>query len=549
MKQIEDYDVIVVGAGAAGLTAAIAANDSGSSVIVLEKSDKIGGAMAVSAGDIWIPCNRFMKQLGVNDSKEEALEYLRRVGQGTLDEELISTYVEMAPKVLDYLLEKTPVRVEPRPFPDYHAELKGGKRGRTVGTALFDAKQLGEWAEKVRVGYFPPVSFAEITKWVKKIGGIARADKVDLEQIAARLAENIRGLGSALACMLLKACLDRNITILLNIRAITLLKNTYGEIIGVKARKDNENIIINSRKAVILATGGFDWNEEYRKKLIRLPGLVPLSPPCIEGDGLRLGAMAGAALEFKGDGFLAPSIRIPEEEFEGKPLYRFEAFNRMQPGAIVVNKHGERFINEAVNYHDFIRGTFRIDPVKCEFPNIPCWLIFDHKYYSKYMIGGVTTPDQPVPEWIIKANTIEELATKLGIGPSKLKSTIERFNSFAIKGIDLDFHRGEYPYDIEWSDPDHTPNPSLGTIDTPPFYAIELIPALFGTTGGLKINRKSQVIDWEGHPIPRLYACGNVTAHIFAPTYPASGSGLGPAIVFGYIAGINASNEQPLTTT
>ena len=538
---MSEFDVVIVGAGAAGLTAAVIAHDRGASVVVLEKSDKVGGAMSVSAGDIWIPCNPFMEQMGVKDSKEEAVSYLRRVGQGIMDEELISTYVENAPKVLKYLLEKTPVRVEPRPFPDYHAELPGGKKGRTVGTALFDAKQLGEWAEKVRMGYFPPVSFAEITRSAKKLGGIARADKLDLELIASRLSENIRGLGSALACMLLKACLDRGIPVHLSTPVYALIKDEKGRVVGVKARKGDGETVIKCRKAVILATGGFDWNQEYIRLFTRMPGLVALSPPSIEGDGLRMGAAAGAALLFKGDGLLAPSIKIPDEEFEGRPLYRFEAFNRMQPSAIVVNRYGERFINEAVNYHDFVRGVYRVDPVKCEFTNVPCWMIFDQKYYSRYIIGGAVTPDQPIPEWMIRDDTIEGLARKLNIDSERLKLTISRFNSYAEEGVDRDFQRGTYPYDIEWSDPDHQPNPSLGTIDTPPFYAVELVPAVFGTAGGLKINSKAQVLDWEGRPIEGLYACGNAAAFTFAPVYPASGSGLGNAIVFGYIAGLNAS--------
>lgn len=534
-------DVVIAGSGAAALTAAIAAADQGSTVSLVEKSDKIGGSTSFSNGEIWVPNNHYMKQMNILDDKESALRYLQNFDTGLMDSSLLLTYVESAPRVLEYLEEKTPLKVEQRYFPDYHAEFDGGRFGRSLGVSLFDLNSLGEWSSKVRLGKYPAATTREVAEWTS---GTATSDvsKIKFDVIEERRKHGLVGRGSALVGMLLKGCLDRNVTILTKTPVKYVLKDSKGEIVGLEALAEGSGIKLLARKGVIIATGGFDWNEELCKKFLMFPWARPMSPTCIEGDGLILGLNIGADMEKMTHALWAPCIAIPSDESSGRPVYRLLIYERALPGSIVVNKKGIRFVNEAVNYHDFVRAMHTFDSASASFENVESWLILDQTFRNKYMVVGIR-PSEPTPPWITTSQSLEGLAKKLGIDQEGLGKTVRRFNEYAVSGTDQDFHRGECSYDLQYADKSNRPNPSLGKIVTPPFYAIRVFPGLIGTAGGMRINEKAQVLDQRHRVIPRLYACGNVASFLFAPAYPASGSGIGNAIVLGFIAGFSAASE------
>ena len=534
-----ETDVLVAGSGGAGLTAAVAAHDGGAGVAVIERSDKIGGTTAVSGGVFWIPLNHHMADVGVDDSKQEAMTYIRRLAGQRFDEALVEAFLDNGQEMVRHLEECTSLRFVASDQPDYHPEFEGAKlSGRALNVCLFEKKELGEWGERLRPApiFNLPVTIGELTGW----GVPSDPGKLPVDVIQKRIEQGLIGCGNALIGGLLKGCLDRGIEPTLNTRGRRLVIED-GCVVGVEAERDGEEFDIRCGKGVVLATGGFEWNEKLRVQFLPGPLTHPNSPPFNEGDGLLMAMQAGADLDNMSEAWWFPSLSIPGEEYEGRPLSRV-GNERSLPHSIIVNRYGRRFVNEAHNYNDITKTFHTVDPVNYEHPNIPAWLIVDQNFMTKHALLTII-PGEEVPAWLDRADTLEALAQKVGIDSEGLQATVERFNEFALEGMDHDFHRGRSAYDRYDGDADHKPNPCLGSIQKSPFAAVPIYPGALGTKGGPRVNQHGQVMSVYGKPIPGLYAAGNTMATFMGPGYGGGGGSLGPGLTSGYIAGKHASRH------
>jgi 3-oxosteroid 1-dehydrogenase len=536
----EVVDVVVLGSGAAGLTAATLAADGGSEVLLLEKADLIGGTTAVSGGMPWIPMNRHMADLGEADSREESLTYIRRLTLGREpDPQLIETYVDTAAEMLDYLETKTPLRMSaPAMFADYYADLPGGKRaGRSIEPMPFNSRtELGDWFPRVRTT--PHMLSLTMDEGMRFLTG---AEPPDLVRAETRDAEGIRVLGPSLVASLFKGLLDRGVDVRTGTAAQELIV-VDGAVSGVRTKGGQ---LLGARQAVVLACGGFEWNEQMVKAFIG-QRIEPMSPPYNEGDGHVMAMEAGAELANMTSFWGQPALIEPGFEYEGRPLPQMGSA-RSIPGVLVVNRHGRRFTNEGVTYQDFPKVLSAFDPVANEYPNEgPVWLIFDHKVKESSVLLPSILPGEPAPDWIDQAQGVRELAARIGVDPDGLEATIGHWNEQVASGEDADFHRGTVWFEA-FSTGGPTPKGSLVPVATPPFYALALHNGTLGTSGGPRIDANARVRSYHGGVIPGLYAAGNASACVFGPAYPGGGATIGPALTFGYLAGKHAAGEPRRT--
>jgi succinate dehydrogenase/fumarate reductase flavoprotein subunit len=534
-----ETDVLVVGSGGAGLAAALAAKHGGAEVLVVEKSAKVGGTTAVSGGVMWIPNNHHMKAAGIADSREEARAYMRRLADGRSSDALIDTYLDEAPAMLRFVEEVTPLKFAALPrYPDYHPEFEGAKPGgRSLDPGLFDTNQLGPWKDKLRrspIFGMTAMSVTEATDW----GVFAKPLALPYKLLGKRYSEGLVCYGGALVGGLLKAALDLGIEPRLGVAARELILEE-GRVAGLRTA-DGEFV---ARRGVILASGGFEWNRQLVAQFLGGQLTHPNSPPGNEGDGLKMVMAAGADLGNMSEAWWCPSLIIPGEEYDGRQLHRGDFSIRSLPHSIIVNKSGRRFVNEAQNYNDLMKPFFAVDPVRYERPNLPAWLVFDQAYVEKYALLTVV-PGMPVPEFIPREPTLSALASRLGIDETGFIQTVTRFNQLAERGTDEDFGRGASVYDHFYGDPDNRPNPNLGTIAKPPFFALEVHAGAIGTKGGARTNERAQVLHVGGQAIPGLYAAGNVMAGVMGAGYPGAGSTIGAAMTFGFLAGRDAAARR-----
>ena len=540
-----ETDVLIVGTGGSGLVAAIVAHDEGAKVTLIEKTDKVGGTTAVSGGIPWIPNNHHINDVGETDSKEEVFTFMKILAQGRSDDSLIEAFIDNAPRMLKYLEENTTFKCDALQMPDYKAEITGGKKkGRSVGPHTFDMNWLGDWKEKLRPS---PVAVMPIAWADYEAGGhgINYVNNLDFNMIFERISQGIAGMGMGTVGHLLKACLDRDIKPILETRAQELILDD-DKVIGLKTEREGKDFYIRAKKGVILATGGFEWNENLKRTFLPGQYTYPLSPPCCEGDGLKMCMAIGAQLGNMSEVWGGPSVFIPGEEYDGRQLYRLAMMERCLPHSIMVNRYGKRFVNESHNYND-VAKTFRtVDPVRHDYTNVPAWCILDQQYRDKYLIMGTIFPGDPnTPDWLTKADTLEELAQKVGVDANNLKDTVERFNGFVKKDVDDDFGRGEGAYDIYSGDPNlKTTNPCLGTIENPPFFALPVHMGTLGTKGGPRTNANGQVLHIFGHAIEGLYAAGNVMAGVSGPGYDGGGITIGMGMTWGYIGAKHACRRS-----
>jgi succinate dehydrogenase/fumarate reductase flavoprotein subunit len=532
-------DVVVVGSGAAGLAAATFAHDGGADVLVVEKADLVGGTTGVSGGMPWIPLNRHMADVGVEDSRDEALTYLRRLTLGREpDPELLEAYVDNAADVLAHLEAKTPLRMTAPPmFSDYFADLPGGKpRGRSIEPEPFDARTaLGDWAPRLRTSpHLPWLTMEEGAKFLTGAG------LPDLDLAARREADDVRVLGPALVAALFRGLLDRGVAVLTGcpVRDLVVLD---GEVVGLRTDGDGGEELIAARRGVVLASGGFEWNREMVRAFIG-QDIEPLSPPHNVGDGHRMAMEVGARLANMGVFWGQPALLEPGATFEGRPLFQMGTA-RSNPGSILVNKYGRRFANEGVAYQDLpkVFGTF--DPVAIDYPNeAPVWLVFDQRVKDTMVILPTVLPGQPAPDWILRADSVRGLAAAIDVDPDALEDTVARYNAQAAEGGDPDFGRGTTWFEGFMTGgprPEHCVVP----LRTRPYYAVQLHNGTLGTCGGPLIDRHGRVRTWDGGTVPGLYAAGNAAANVFGPAYPGGGATIGPALTFGALAGRHAASR------
>ncbi len=532
----KEVDVVVVGSGGSGLTAAILAKDHGADVVVIERSDKVGGTTAVSGGGAWIPLNHHLAQVGATDSRDEALTYCKRLSAGRASDELVETFIDTAHLMARYLEDRTPVRFKPTTCPDYQSELPGAKPGggRTLDQEMFHASELGDWAARLRPSplMFVPLGMEEALK------SMGNPKSLPIQEIVKRMQDGLVGSGNALVGRLLKGVLDRGIEILLETRARKLVLED-GRVTGLRAEQNGHELLVGARAGVVLASGGYEWNPGLWNRF--QPGAIThqCSPPENEGDGLLMAMEVGADLANMNEAWLYPGACVPGEEHAGLPVSRWVIGERTLPHAVLVNRFGQRFTNEGANYNDMAKALQTLDPGTFEARNLPCWAIMDSQYRRRYPILTVMPWDRD-PEWLVKEDSLDAVAARVGIDTTGLSSTVERFNAFARQRKDTDFGRGQSAYE-RWMGDAEAPHPNLGPLEEAPFYALPVHLAAAGTKGGPTTNARGQVMHVSGEVIPGLYAAGNVMAGVSGPGYYGGGGTIGLGMTWGYICGINAA--------
>ncbi len=540
-----EFDVVVLGTGAGGLVAALAASEAGASVGLFEKADVVGGTSAISGGTCWVPNNPHMAAAGVADSREDALAYLRSLSHGMIDDALAETLVDTGPLVVTWIEANTPVRFQVvRGFPDYHPEHPGGKPGggRSLDPSLFSFKALGEWADRVAMpARSPYLSLVETPLG----GGSGFIDRAEMER---RKADDVRGCGQALVGGLLKACLDRGIVPVTGAEA-EQLHVVDGTVRGVRFATAAGPLEVGARGGVILATGGFEWDAALVRDFLRGPMTSPATVPTNTGDGLRMAMAVGAQLGNMREAWWVPTIEIPDDELFGRQRAHLILRERTLPRSIMVNRTGRRFTNEAANYNALGGAFHQFDSTRFDYANLPCWLVIDHEHLRRYGFAGTPAGDT-APQWLTRADTLDELARRIGVAPEGLVDTVSRWNAQVADGYDPDFGRGDSAYD-GWSG-DQSKYPSrqatLGPLTDGPFYAVELRSGALGTKGGPRTTSDAQVLHVSGEPIPGLYAVGNAMAGVTGMVYGGAGGTLGPAISFGFLAGRHAASSDPVST-
>jgi len=530
-------DVVVVGTGAAALSAAIAAHDGGARVAVVERAPSVGGTTAVSGGGVWMPQNRHMADHGLADSREEALAYMVRLTAGASPVELLEHYVDRGPGILADLEARTPLRLRPMTWPDYHPEMDGAKAsGRMLEPEVFCTDRLGPWADRLRRA---PVLSAPLTLQESTVDWRPAyfPERFDAATIRQRVADHQVTCGRALIAALLEACLARGIEPMLGTPACEVTMRN-DRVAGLVVEQEGLRVELPAA-AVVLASGGFEWNAPLRSRFLPGPLTHPHTPPGNEGDGLVMAMAVGADLANMNQAWWYPAAHVPGEQYDGRPLARFVGVERTAPHSIIVDRFGQRFVNEAANYNDMQKAFFSFDANEYSPRHLPCWVVFDRQYRERY--GVVTArPADPDPEWLAVHDTLEGLAHRVGIDAPGLTETVERWNRFVRDGTDRDFGRGSSAYDRFHGDPS-APHPNLGTIDRGPYYAFPVHIGSVGTKGGPRVDVHGRVQHVRDRPIPGLYGAGNVVASPAGPAYYGGGTSIGMGLVWGQLAGSHSA--------
>lgn len=553
-----EYDVIVVGAGAAGMTAAATAAAKGLSVLVVEKTDFVGGNTSFSGGMVYIPDNAKMAEAGRPDDPEAALGYLERAVPTEDGRDMRALFVRKGREAIAFLEENTAVRLKPVLFyPDYYPDLEGARDGlRVLEPVAFDAGVLGPWFARLR----PPIpeftilggmmvareDLPHFRNFKRSFRAFMRVARLVTEYGLQRL-RHPRGsrlvLGNALAAQLLKSLLDRGVSILTGCATLEIIVG-HGRATGLRIADVQGERVVTARRGVMLATGGFSHGTQKRREW--LPEAASAESPFAPGstgDGLDLGVAAGGsvATDNANNAYWSPASVYVRRDGR-KVVYPHTVTDRGKPGSLVVNRAGRRFTSEAVSYHRF--GEALLKP-----GNLPAWIVCDSTFIWKYGLGAIipfTRNLKPYQDagYLTTADTLPELADRLSIDAEGFAATMTRFNADAAAGKDSEFARGEDIYSRYLGDAENTPNPCLAPLLKPPFHAIELVLSDLGTAAGLRTDLHCRVLDREGEPIAGLYAIGNDMQSIWRGNYPGPGITLGPALTFGYLAACHIAGNS-----
>ena len=548
-----EFDVVVVGSGAAGMTAALAAAHHGLRAVVLEKTGYFGGSTARSGGGIWAPNNEVLRRAGVRDTPELARAYLAYVAGDQVAAPRQAALLEHGPAMLAFVRSAAPVDFAWVPgYADYYPEAPGGlAAGRSVEPVPLDGRVLGAELAHLNPAYLPVPNGMAITqanyRWLS-LGPRHPRAMLATAQVGARLArarllrQRTLSMGQALAAGLRAGLQASAVPVWLS-TPLTGLRIAGGRVTGVEVTRDGAAGVVTARRGVVLAAGGFEHNEQLRQRYQRPPigtGWTTGSAGNT-GDAITAGAAAGAALDLMDDAWWGPAIPLPRGPY-------FCLAERSLPGSLLVNGAGQRFVNEAAPYVDAVHAMY--DGHAAGPSHIPAWLIFDQRYQSTYVFAG-RPPGRPLPRrWyeagaVHRAPDLAGLAAELDIDPAALAKTVARFNEFADAGQDEDFRRGDSAYDRYYGDPRQRPNPCLAPLRRPPFYAAQIVPGDLGTKGGLRTDERARVLRADGTPIAGLYAAGNSSAAVMGHSYAGAGATIGPAMTFGYIAALDLAGQPP----
>ncbi len=545
-----DVDVLVVGSGAGGLTAAIVAKEHGGDALVIEKTDQYGGTTATSGGGIWIPCNHLMAKHGESDTEDAALTYLKATVGDEVSEERLRAYVQNAPKMLKFLEDNSEVKFNATPYADYFPDKPGGKDGyRTLDPHPISAASIGKEFDHVRPphtqtifwGFTLTVNEAKIIitrtrGWQWVLFKLMATYWLDIPFRLKTKRHRRLSLGNALIVRALKSVFKKKIPVWRNTKLIELVTDN-GKVTGAIIEKDGETMQINTRRGVIMAAGGFEHNRDMRAKHLPSPTDSDWSAANGHntGDSIIAAQTAGAGVSLMDAAWWGPAVRLPRED-RSRILFA----ERALPGIYIINKKGERFLNEAASYDEVGRQLYNAE--------VPAYVVFDANVRARYPVGPILPSSaQPDIAWpdkiksiVKKANSLDELAELIEVPAEALKTTAARVTQFAKDGVDEDFNKGGNTYDRYYGDQSVTPNPCMGPLEKGPFYAFPIYPGDIGTKGGIDVDIHGQALTETGAPIQGLYATGNNASSVMGRTYPGAGSTIGPAMTFGYVAAKHA---------
>lgn len=535
-------DFVVVGSGG-GLAGALAAAGGGLQALVIEASPWIGGSTALSGGTLWLPANRLMLQAGAHDSSTMANDYLDAIvaeHEPCCSSARRAAFVDGAPMLFD-LLERGGVQLYYADgWTDYYAEARGGMvRGRTIGARPFPAARLGEAATWLRPSKLKlaanSVEVATLALGMRTWKSITTAARVGMRNAWAA----IRGVdlltrGQSLIAQTLQANLATGVEVWRGTPVQELLCED-GRVVGVIARRADRLVRVRARHGVLLSCGGYAKDAAVRA--VHQPFAQTqwsLASPDDRGDALRLAEPVQAATAMLDEAWWVPSTTPPGYTMG-------HVWDRCFPHSIIVDARGERYMNEAAPYME--AGQRMLSRAR-HTGEVRSWLILESRHRRRYAFGmappHVTPRDWLDTGYVKQAKSIEELARSCGIPEAALRQTLERFNAFARAGRDADFQRGDTAFSRYYGDSSNRPNPNLGAIERPPFYAVALYPGDVGTAGGLVADADARVLDRAGEAVPGLYAAGNCSAPVFGRTYPGAGATIAASMVFSMRAGLHA---------
>ncbi|PKX97848.1 3-ketosteroid 1-dehydrogenase helE [Aspergillus novofumigatus IBT 16806] len=558
----QETDVLIVGSGAAGLTAALRAHSHGLSSLVIEKDAQIGGTSAYSGGGLWIPNNPLAVEAGITDTPEQAMTYLTSViDADTPDDTDVRrassparkrAFLTHGPRMVSFLRDRGFAwRLSPG-CPDYYPHAHGAlpTGGRSIEPDVFDARrlELGEkWTEAIRQrpGRSLPLFTYEASSatrmgssW-RDVGAVLRVllRSIYLSRVRGQIPVT---MGKSLVAQLLWLHTQLGQGPVLTDTALRqLIATPEGAVLGARVATPDGERNIRARRGVLLCAGGFAHNQGLRERYGPPPANAEWTSaaPGDDGDGIVAGVRVGAATALMDEAWWGPTLRDPV-----RGMYYFALQERARPFGVIVDSSGKRFMNEAEPYTDAGHHQYARKAV-------PAWFVFDWNHRKRYAVGSLMPRQQPPAQaleagYIHRAETIAELARQIGVDEDALQGTLARFNEMADCGVDSDFARGESAFDNYFGDTTVRPNPNLGAVRTPPFYAIPLVPGDLGTKGGLLTDEHARVIREDGTPVQGLYAAGNTTASVMGRTYPGAGATLGPAMTFAFIAMDHISSEH-----
>jgi 3-oxosteroid 1-dehydrogenase len=555
-------DVLVMGSGGAGHCAALRAHDLGLDVLIVEKQARWGGNTAMSAGALWVPGNKWMRAAGLEDSEDDGVRYLLAATGGEVPETRLRTFVRESNRMAEYFEANSRMRLSSLVrYPDYRDDLDGGRAGgRGLEPDPIDGTTLGEEFATLEEAYPGELMLGKFMMPVPEARKLLEPGLTPMSAMAKGLLRYmLRGprrkrlggrdpyltMGQALMARLRLSLRDRGVPMWLD-SPLTDLLTEGGRIAGVVVRHNDREVRIKARRGVVIAAGGFERNDEMRRRYQQLPIAASWSVGSLgnTGDGIRLGERAGARLDsaLMREAWWTPAVQPP-----GLGYSRVMVIEKSLPHGIFINRLGNRFTNEAASYTAVVQAMYADDIVTGA--TVPCWWVLDASYRRRFPIGpvdpGMIMSDArlakrfplwaPGAGWLHKAGTIAALATEIGVAPVTLRATVDRFNENARQGVDPDFHRGANAHDRYYSDARVKPNPSLGPVEKPPFYAVAVYPSDLGTKSGL-VTDGGRVLNDTGQPIPGLYAAGNSTATAMGRAYPGPGVTIAEAMTSGFLA-------------
>jgi len=551
----ETHDFVVVGSGGGSMCAALVMRAAGHSVVILEKAGFVGGTTAQSGGVMWIPNNRFMAQDGLEESPERARAYLDAVIGDHNDTPGATrarrrAYVEKAPEMLEFLISQGIPFKRMASWPDYYDAAPGASvPGRTVVALLFDANQLGAWQAKLPPGILPVPAYLDEAMALPKMRQSWASRAILFRVLARAIGGKLRGKhlvggGTALQGRMLHAALQAGVDIRVDTPVEKILIED-GRAAGVVVRKDGAEWRIGARFGVLINAGGFARNQAMLDRF--MPGISSEWTSAGLGDtgemideAERLGAaLAQTDMRVCSQIALAPGKTWPRPGLQG---------DMAKPHSIVVDQSGERYVSEAGSYMDFCAAMVERNRTV---PAIPSWMVVDSQYLPRYTLAGSMPGAKKPQSWtesgfLRSGDTLEALATACGIDAARFAATVARFNGFVRAGRDEDFHRGVGAYH-HWLGDSDAQLPNLGTLEKPPFFAIQVFPGDVSTYGGIVTDENARVLRTDGTPIAGLYATGTSTASVMGRTSPGAGASVGPSFTWGYVAAQHAAASAQTT--